>query len=138
MIRHEMKPDIDIIQLLIDLETPSKDNIDELNRILGKYLDKVTQPLNLSFWDSVNYKYWSYVNLLKLTGLTYDDDATEFYKKIYKITTDNIRTTPELDTIIEPKRWIPNLRIPPSLKYAAGGLLALVLVGATVKYVQHE
>jgi hypothetical protein len=161
-IRHKPKQKIDINQLLISLESPTEEEVEDLNIKLGKYLDKVTEPLNLSFWQSVNYNYWMYTNLLKLTDKKYDSDAEEFIKKIYKIANNGIRNSPKTKLANEkqneaenneevsnesseeekenpkPHRWIPNISVPRPVKYVAGGVLALIFVGATFKYVHDD
>ena len=156
-IRHKEKGVIDINQLLISLENPSQENVEELNLKLGKYLDKQTK-LNLSFWQSITYNYWTYINLLKLADKEYDTNAEEFIKRIYQIVEESIRRSPtsrlveEQQTIInqqvesdesseEPenstfnvKEWIPDVSVPKPIKYVAAGVLAIFVVGATLKF----
>lgn len=140
-IRHKPKSTINIDQLLIDLENPSPENLESLNQHLGKYLDKVEEPLVLSFWETVTFTYWSYVNLLKLADKTYDTDSEEFVKKIYEIANKNIRYSPkpqlqtvECPTVAPKQSWMSYMQP----KYIVGGVIALLVVGVTVKLVKDE
>jgi hypothetical protein len=160
MIRHKPKPQLDINQLLINLEQPTQDNIDELNRVLGRYLDKVAEPLNLSFWQTVNVRYWTYLNLLKLTDKLYDTDPEAFIKQIYDTANDRIKNSPKIghsaDVPVEtsedaeesensdenqPTRlnsWLSYINTFRPVKYVVGGAVALVVVGVTVNYIKAD
>lgn len=143
-IRHKPKNTININQLVIDLENPLLENLESLNQQLGKYLDKVEEPLVLSFWESVTFTYWSYVNLLKLTDKKYDIDSEEFVKRIYEIANKNMRYSPRPQTISAsdnseqvtetPRSWMSYMQP----KYIVGGVIALLVVGVTVKLVKDE
>lgn len=143
-IRHKPKQKIDLNSLLISLENPQDEKIEELNLLLGKCLDKMTDKLNLSFWQSVNFTYWNYVNLLKLAEKQYDANPDEFIKKIYNVANKNLRQSPVLKPIDEnlsdepvkpPKSWRD---IPKSIQYAAGGVLALLVLGVTFKLIKDD
>lgn len=139
-IRHKPKQKIDLEQILIDLENPSSENIESLNQRLGKCLDKIEQPLNLSFWESVTYKYWSHVNLIKLADKTYDASSEEFIKRIYAIANEHLRNTPEPtveERSTEPTKSNSMLSyLQP--KYIVGGVVALFVMGVAVKFVKDE
>lgn len=63
----------EIQEVVTALENPgSNERIDELNQQIQDYLENVREPLNLSFWQSVNYHYWSFNNLSKLLGSKFD------------------------------------------------------------------
>jgi hypothetical protein len=88
---------INIQAVLIELERPSSnERIDQLNQIIGKYLDTVEEPLNMSFWETVRYTYWSYINLTKLCDKKYDVQEDEFVKKIRNIVRAHIRESPHI------------------------------------------
>lgn len=87
----------DIQTLLIALERPSCDEqIASLNLTLGKYLDTVTQPLNMSFWETVRYDWWTYLNLAKLCDKTYDVNSDDFVSKIRVILRKRIQASPHV------------------------------------------
>lgn len=90
-----LKKKVDIKNLVISLERPaSNEKMDELNIILGKYLDSVEEPLNMSFWSSVRYDYWSFINLTKLCDKTYDVREDDFVSKIRQMVRDRIIRDP--------------------------------------------
>lgn len=66
---------MNIQKILIELESPnSNEHKEELNKKIEKYLKKVSEPLNLSLWESVTYEYWSFNNLTKLLGKKFDEE----------------------------------------------------------------
>lgn len=138
MIRHKPKLEININELLIELENPTTDNIEELNRKLGKYLDNICEPFNLSFWQTVKFDYWTHLNLLKLTDKIYDADAEDFIKQVYKITNKNLKNSPKAKQKPVAKSWFSDINVSRSVRYVVGGTVALFVIGATVKYMNDE
>lgn len=75
MKRIETEKYAEIQKVVTALENPgTNEKIDELNQKISDYFDNVQQPLNLSFWLSVSYQYWSFNNLSKLLGMQFDVD----------------------------------------------------------------
>lgn len=73
----------EIQKIVTALEYPgSNEKIDELNMQLQKYLENVREPLNLSFWQTVNLHYWSFNNLTMLLGLKFDVELGYDLKKL--------------------------------------------------------
>ena len=142
-IRHRPKDPININQLVTDLENPLPENLESLNQQLGKYLDKIEEPLNLSFWETVTFTYWSYVNLIKLADKTYDVSSEDFIKRIYAIANKNMRNSPkpqlpefQKESSSSPQQmWMSSYLQP---KYIVGGVVALFVVGAAIKMVKDE
>ena len=91
------KKSVDIQKLLIALENPrSDDELTTLNQQLGKYLDHVEQPLNMSFWETVRYQWWNYLNLAKLCEKSYDVREDDFVARIRVIERDRIQKSPHV------------------------------------------
>jgi len=92
-----------IQNVLLALENPSSDErVEELNIIVGKYLDNIEEPLNMSFWETVRYTYWNFINLAKLCDKKYDVNEDEFVKRIRNIERERLRKSPHV-----PKRVTP-------------------------------
>jgi hypothetical protein len=88
---------IDIQRVLTELERPSSnDRIEYLNNAIGRYLDNVTEPLNMSFWETVKFTYWNFVNLAKLCDKKYDVQEDEFIKRIRNIERERLRKSPHV------------------------------------------
>jgi len=93
-----------IQNVLLALENPSSnERVEELNIIVGKYLDTIQEPLNMSFWETVRYTYWNFINLAKLCDKKYDVEEDEFVKRIRNIERDRLRKSPNV-----PRRVIEN------------------------------
>ncbi len=140
-IRHKPKGFVDISQLVSDLENPTEQNLEVLNQKLGKYLDKIEEPLDLAFWETVKFTYWSHVNLLKLTDKSYNASSEDFVKRVYETANRNIRNSPkpqpsELPSNAPPQSSNWSSYFQP--KYIAGGVIALLIVSVTVKLVKDE
>jgi len=114
--RSQRKTKVDIKNLVIALERPvSNEKISELNLVLGKYLDSVEEPLNMSFWETVIYDYWSFVNLTKLCDKVYDVREDEFVSKIRMLVRDRVNRDPTIPVQkVAPKYVAPtNVKAPP-------------------------
>jgi len=86
-----------ITKTLYALERPTSDEqIDQLNIIIGKYLDSCTGKLNYSFWNTVVYTYWNFINLTKLCDAQYDSNEEDFIKKIRDIVRQRLISSPKL------------------------------------------
>ena len=83
-----------ITKTLYALERPTSDeHIQELNATIGKYLDSCTGKLNYSFWNTVIYTYWNFINLTKLCDAQYDSNEEDFIKKIRDIVRHRLTTS---------------------------------------------
>jgi len=86
-----------ITKTLYALERPtSNEQIDELNITIGKYLDGCNEKLNYSFWNTVIYTYWNFINLTKLCDAQYDSNEEDFIKKIRDIVRQRLKSSPKL------------------------------------------
>lgn len=89
--------DTDITKTLYALERPTSDeHIDQLNTTIGKYLDRCTGKLNYSFWNTVIYTYWNFINITKLCDKQYDSNEEDFIKKIRDIVRQKLISLPKL------------------------------------------
>jgi hypothetical protein len=92
-----------ITKTLYALERPKSDeDIEQLNTVIGKYLDNCTGKLNYSFWNTVIYTYWNFINLTKLCALQYDSNEEDFIKKIRDIVRQRLTSSPKLPVYKQP------------------------------------
>lgn len=100
-----------ITKTLYALEKPtSNENIEQLNITIGKYLDRCTGKLNYSFWDTVIYTYWNFINLTKLCDKQYDSNEEDFIKKIRDIVRQRLISSPKLPVYTQASRPKPNVQ----------------------------
>lgn len=86
-----------ITKTVYALERPKSDeHIEQLNTAIGKYLDRCTGKLNYSFWNTVIYTYWNFINLTKLCDAEYDSNGEDFIKKIRDIVRQRLISSPKL------------------------------------------
>jgi len=100
MLGLDKKPRSTIQQLVTALENPtSNEHIEKLNMAIGKYLDTQGVVQNLSFWETVDFRYWSLINLTKLSDKEYDASNVKFIKKIREIAKERTQNSPVLTPV---------------------------------------
>lgn len=103
----------EIQKIVTALERPlTNEKIEELNQKIQMYLEEAhcnKRVLNLSFWQTVRYQYWSFMNLTLLLGSKFDVEHGDVLKKFENQLREIQRLRLAIDTPKVP-RQVPSVK----------------------------